>query len=511
LLAFITRHEKIPVDDAPEYEAHLRARAAVLSALALLRDAYRRHDDRPLPVPELVATIRRWLEGQTFSPRKGHGGVLFLDTRAAAFADIDALRIVGLVESDWPERRRESIFYPAALLRELGWPPESERLAAARAHFNDLLVLASRQVSISSFTLEDDAVVSPSAFLDDIGAVGLAVERSPVESATRIFEHEALSIQPVVPEAVSQTAREWLHLRRARTASVDSRYHGTVGARASEVYAVSRVEQYLQCPFKYFAGQVLQLDEEREDESGLTPQERGQLLHGVFEAFFKAWRARGGGRMTSQNLGAAVALFEEVADDRLAALPEADRALERTYLLGSAASPGLAERAFAFEIEHGVDVLERLLEHELTGSFRFDGAQGTRDVRLRGKADRIDLLADGTLRVVDYKLGRAPKPARSLQLPVYSVCAQQQLEGYLGRSWSLGYAGYVAFREKNPFVELRGKAGNLTSAISDGQIRFLDAIARIEAGEFPPSPDEPWTCTRCGFPHVCRKDYVGDE
>ena len=68
------------------------------------------------------------------------------------------------------------------------------------------------------------------------------------------------------------------------------RYHGTVGAREGTVYAVSRVERYLECPFKYFAGQVLQLEEEREDESGLSALERGQLLHGVFESFFEAWR-----------------------------------------------------------------------------------------------------------------------------------------------------------------------------------------------------------------------------
>jgi CRISPR/Cas system-associated exonuclease Cas4 (RecB family) len=195
----------------------------------------------------------------------------------------------------------------------------------------------------------------------------------------------------------------------------------------------------------------------------------------------------------------------------LLALPEADRALERTYLLGSAASPGLAERALAFEVEHGVPVLERLLEYPLEGSYRFQGPNRAQDVRLRGKADRIDVLADGTLRVVDYKLGRAPKPARALQLPIYGVCAEQQLAGYLGRTWSLARAGYVAFREKNPFVELGGKSGKLEEALRDGQHRFLEAIERIEAGEFPPSPDEPWTCTRCGFSQVCRKDYVGDE
>jgi hypothetical protein len=95
---------------------------------------------------------------------------------------------------------------------------------------------------------------------------------------------------------------------------------------------------------------------------------------------------------------------------------------------------------------------------------------------------------------------------------VYGVCAQQDLDGRLGRGWTLGKAGYVAFRERNAFVELGGaRGGNLGSALQEGQERFLAAVDRIEAGEFPASPDEAWTCTRCGFPDVCRKDYVGDE
>ena len=511
LLSFVARHERLDPRSSPDPERHLRGRAAILGALTALRDAHARFDDRPLDVAELVAAVRRWIEGQTFAPRTGRDGVLLVDTLAATFVDADALRIVGLVETDWPERTSTSIFYPAALLRELGWPADSDRLAAGRARFNDLLRLPADQVSISAFTLEDDALVAPSPFLDDVPGAGLRVERAGPQAAVRVFEHEALWTAPVTAGALPEQARGWLALRLRRTPSADERYRGATGAREAEAYAVSRIERYLECPFKYFAGHVLRLEEERADESGLTPLERGQLLHGVFEAFFVAWRARGEERITAANLGEAVSLFASVAEERLAALPEADRALERTYLLGSAASPGLAERAFAFEIEHGVDVLERLLEYEFAGTFRFAGPEGPRDVRLRGKADRIDLLSDGTLRVVDYKLGRAPKPARSLQLPIYSVCARQSLEGRLGRSWTVARAGYVAFREKNAFVELGGRSGNLEAALAEGQERFLDAIAHIEAGEFPPSPDEPWTCTRCGFPHVCRKDYVGDE
>jgi ATP-dependent helicase/nuclease subunit B len=352
--------------------------------------------------------------------------------------------------------------------------------------------------------------VSPSPFLEDLTGAGLVVERATPSPVDRIFTHEALTL-PVVPDAVGETAARWLDLRRSRTPAAELRFHGSIGPRAPEVYAVSRVERFLECPFKYFAAQVLHLDEERDDESGLTPLERGQLLHGVFEAFFVAWRALGHGGVTAANLSDAIALFADVAEAHLVALPEGDRALERTYLLGSAASPGLADRAFNFEIEQGVEVLERLLEYPLEGVFAFEGQAGPRELRVRGKADRIDLLADGTLRIIDYKLGRAPKPARALQLPVYGVAAAQQLEGHLGRRWSVGRAGYVAFKEKNAFVDLGGRTGNLQAALTEGQKRFVEAIDTIEAGEFPVDPYEPWLCTRCGFSHVCRKDYVGDE
>jgi hypothetical protein len=191
-------------------------------------------------------------------------------------------------------------------------------------------------------------------------------------------------------------------------------------------------------------------------------------------------------------------------------LPEADRAVERTHLLGSAVAAGLGERAFAFEIEQGGDVVERLLEHALEGPFVFAGADAPRQVSIRAKADRIDVMADGTLRVVDYKLSKAPKASRALQLTIYGVAAQQALEGYRGRSWTLARAGYVAFKEKEPFVSLGGRTP-LARAVAEGQVRFLAAIDAIERGEFPVAPDEPFRCRWCGYAGVCRKDYVGDE
>lgn len=511
LLDFISAHERTPGPGTPGREGHLRARSAVLGILESLRDAHRGYDDRAVVVTELVTTIRRWIEGQTFSPRTGMSGVLLFDAAAAPYAEVDELRLVGLVESDWPEKGSRSIFYPSQLLAQLGWPAEGDRLSAARARFHDLLRLPRIRTTVSTFTLEEDAIVPASVFLEEIDRAGLPVAHLAASDDARVLIHEALSEEPVVPSAIAGEAREWLSLRMSRTPGSADAYHGTTGSREASAYSVSSLERYLECPFKYFASHVLKLPEERADEWGLTPQERGQFVHAVFETFFREWQASGQGTVTTANLPEAVALFQTIAERQLEKLPESDRALERTHLLGSAAAPGLAERAFAFEIEQGGAVIERLLEHELDGAFEFTGASGVRSVRLRAKADRIDLMADGTIRIVDYKLSKAPKPSRALQLPVYGICAQQALEGRHQRSWKLGRAGYVAFKEKNAFVSLHGASSTLDEALAAGQERLLAAVDGIERGEFPPDPEEPFLCTRCAYSTVCRKDYVGDE
>ena len=517
LVAFVRDRERLPGQTLDESdgrhrwaERHLRTRGAVIDALESLAAACAAHGDAQMPIERLTGAVRRWIDGQTFTPETGSQGVFLLDAPAAAYADVDEVRLVGLVEADWPERTRRSIFYPSNLLSQLGWPNETDRFAAARARFHDLLRLPRERVSASTFTLEDDAIVPPSPLLEEIASSGLAAERPGSTPEAVTFAHERLVAgDPRIPGLAAQ-AEAWLALRASRSPMEDAAFHGSAGAREPTVYAVSHVERYLECPFKYFAARVLQLDEEREDESNLSPQERGQLLHEVFETFFRQWHAEGRRAITTANLPDALALFASVAETAIARLPEGDRALERTYLLGSAAAAGLGERAFNFEIEQECGVVERLLEHPLEGEFEFTAGAGARRIHLRAKADRIDLLEDGTLRVIDYKLSRAPKPSRALQLPVYGLCAEQHLAGRLGRDWKVSRAGYVAFKEKNAFVAV-GASTTLERALEDGAERLVTAVDGIEAGEFPVKPDEPYRCMWCGYAGVCRKDYIGDE
>jgi len=242
----------------------------------------------------------------------------------------------------------------------------------------------------------------------------------------------------------------------------------------------------------------------------MDPRRQGRFVHSVFEQFFREWQASGGRAVTPANLDAARDLFAAVVDRALEQLPAAEAALERTRLLGSPAAAGLGEAVLRMEAERPTAVVERLLEERLDGAFEFVTSDGARSIALGGKADRLDLLDDGTFRLIDYKLGWPPNRARALQLPIYALCAEQKLASHNGRAWRLGEALYLAFKGPKRVVPLFTAAADREKLLADAQQRLADAVDAIARGEFPPAPDDVFRCETCSFAAVCRRDYVGD-
>jgi RecB family exonuclease len=434
-----------------------------------------------------------------------------LDAHAARFGDFDTLTLVGLIEGEWPERQRRNIFYAPGLLASLGWPSEHDRRNAATANVLDLAESPSATVTLSTFTLDDEALVEPSTLVDDVSALALSRVEATIPVG-RVFVDEALSLDPVNLDALEPDARGWAAMRLARTPGSDPRYHGACGPQAPRQLSVSGVETYLTCPFKFFAQRVLKLDEERDDDDVMDPRAQGQFIHEVFEAFFRRWQDGGQRTITSANLAAARLLFAEVVEARIVAddLPEAEAAIERTRLLGSPVAAGLGEIVFRMEAERPTPVVERMLEEELRGEFEFTGSRGPRRIGLYGIADRLDLLEDGTFRLIDYKLSSAPNKSRALQLPIYGLCAEQRLQQHRGRDWTLGEAAYISFRGAQRVTPLFTKRSDRETVMTAAQERLIDTVDAIERGEFPPTPTDPFVCGFCGFAAVCRKDYVGD-
>ena len=452
--------------DVPDHQRERlsRTHTALVTLLDGLAEAHRRHGDLTWSADDLAATIRRWIEAQTFSPRAGETGVHLVDATAARFGTFEDVHVVGLVDGEWPAVPRRNLFYSPMLLQPLGWPPDSARVAAARAGFVDLLRLARQRTTVSAFQLEEDSLVAPSALLEDVGRAGLQ-PLARADDRTPIFSTEALLARPAPNGVLSVAAETWLGLRLARTDAADASFHGTSLPYAPRTYSVGAVELYTHCPFKYFARHVLRLEEEADDEEGLTPRERGIFIHEVFEAFFERWQMDGGGAITAADLPRARALLEAVLAPRLAALGGSDAALERTRLLGSPVAPGLADLVLRMEAERALPVLGRQLEEKFDAVFELQGAEGRCRVPIRGIVDRVDLLADGTLRVIDYKSSLPPAP---LQLAIYAVTTAHRLRGHRGRDWTVGEAAYIVFNGSR--VKSIGRtAGERAQALVDAE------------------------------------------
>ena len=536
-----------------------RARAVILAGLAALRDAA-----RALPDPEpdadaagLADMVRQWLEAQPGPvPPAPRGAALHLvDAQAAPYGRFDDVYLAGLVDGEWPPLPPRNVFYPAALLAGLGWPRERARLRAARAAFRDLLGLARSRVALSTFALEDDAVVTPSVWLDDLPDAGLARAAEDEGPAAAGDSTGPAPTPPAVVAASAGPAAEWRAWRERRAAARGEGAPDRNGASgpagpgaavlgpaapgpaspgpavpgatapgpavpgpavpgaagpgaaargpaARAPYAVSALDRYLECPFKYFARHALGLEPDGEDEGAFTPRRRGVFLHRVFEAFFTAWQAAGEGSVTLGSVDRALDRFRAVAEAEIGRLAPADQAVARTWLLGSAAAPGLAERLFMAEVEHPADLVARRLEVRLDGAYDFAGPAGPRRVALRGTADRIDLYADRTFRVLDYKAERPPRSPGSLQLPVYAACAERRVGG----GWRAARADYVAFGD--PRLEVPAGGGDIEAAMRTGERRVVEAVDAIERGAFPVRPADASRCRFCPFPTVCRKDDV---
>ena len=309
----------------------------------------------------------------------------------------------------------------------------------------------------------------------------------------------------VVGAVFSPPIARWARLRAAGANRERARFEGEAGPWVLPRVSVSRLERYLKCPFQFYVANVLQVHEEPEDENVRSPLERGRFLHELFETFFHEWQARGRGRITAATMTEARELFVEVCEPALASLPPSEAGLERARLFGSAVGSGIADRVFAMEAERGVEIRERLMEYELDGEFAFTGEDGaSRLVRLRAKIDRVDVLADGTFRLIDYKTKHVPNRRIALQLPIYSAGVRTRLSAERGRDIKASEAMYLSFEGPEAVVPLSDRSKSFDELVTAAEHRLVQALDDIAAGHYPPRPETRNLCGMCAFVAVCR-------
>jgi RecB family exonuclease len=518
---FLVTHRQVEVSE-PHDERRSRAQHAVYESLRQLGRAARVHDpEAVVSAASLSQTLRHWLEGRTFDMRTEPGGIRLLDAQSARYADVDEMHLLGLIEGEWPEPVRSSIFYGQSLLSLLEPTPvaiapaqrEHQLRTSALAAFRDLLVLPRQTLSASTFQLEADSLVSPSPYVQHLSTFGTQTRVDTTASDSRVTADEALMDVPPDAGGMPEMTAAWAALRSATPDTRAGIFHGQAGTTELRSISVSRIDTYLKCPFKYFAQYVLRLEEEATDEETQSPLRRGNFLHRVLEQCYLAWEQQGGTTIHSENRTEARRVFETVIDRLLGELPPDEAGLERLRLLGTAMAPGMVDRVLDDDASHGVPVARRWSEFSLDGVFAFrQEDDSVRHLHLKGKVDRVDLLQDGTFRIIDYKTGSTPKTADTVQLQVYAAAVAQTLAAQHRTGRTLASARFLSLTGPTArSASLPVKKETMAQSLREGERRLLEVVDCISSGKFPPKPITSQTCAYCAYASVCRKDIVGDD
>ncbi len=386
--------------------------------------------------------------------RPGYGGhprVSIYGLLEARMARAGLVICGGLNEGSWPQPPGADALLAPAILRALGVPGAEFRIGLS-AH--DLAgAMGAPEVVLSRALRNADGPTLPSRFL--LRAMALLGD-------DLAKEHRESAIPALLP-----------HLDRWRPPA--TQYPRPAPDPAPElrnvVIRVTALDRLLGDPYQFYAQTILGLRplQPLAADPFSDPALRGTLVHEILDHWHKA---------RADNPGLALAPFA-AAHFTAARVHPLFRALWQPRLIAA------LER---FEAWVSTDAGEgrTVLASEISGEMTLDG------VKVMGRADRIDRLADGSLAIIDYKTGRVPskdevKAGYALQLGLLGLIAQAGGFAQKGVAagavnafeyWSFGREDGGFGKRQTPMKEGKAKTGLMPDEFLPHHIAKLsDAIS----------------------------------
>lgn len=338
---------------------------------------------------DLAGVLRDAMEAVAVRPGYGgHPRVAIYGLLEARMARADLVICGGLNEGSWPQPPGADALLAPPILRALGVPGAEFRIGLA-AH--DLAgAMGAPHVVLSRSLRDADGPTLPSRFL-------LRVEALLGDDLDK--EHRERTIPAILPHLDRQRSRAPDYPRPAPDPAPHLR---------NVPIKVTALDRLLGDPYQFYAQAILglrRLDPLANDPFN-DPALRGTLVHDIIDKWHRAKR---------DDPGIALAPFAA-----------AHFARERVHPLFRALwQPRLIAALERFESWIAAAEAEgrTVLATEIAGEMEMEG------VKVQGRADRIDRLADGTLGIVDYKTGRVPSKAEveagfALQLGLLGLIAE---------------------------------------------------------------------------------------
>ena len=292
--------------------------------------------------------------------------------RRRATATSTTSTIVGLVESEWPERPRRNIFYPPALLQVArlavgegsprGAPTRGSSICwrrRRRARGSRPSRSTTRRSSSRSLAARRSAA---RAAVDRVDAPAPSTTAATGSSSTRRCRSTP-TLDALLPEARARGPSCAL----ARSPRRRAGFHGAAGPQRRRAPGRSARSRPISAARSSSSRSTSSASRRSPKTKVMDPRRQGQFVHEVFERSSRRGRRRASGDHAAEPRRRARSCSPTSSSARSSGCRQAEAALERTRLLGSPAAAGLGEAVFRMEAERPVAVVERLLEHTLDG------------------------------------------------------------------------------------------------------------------------------------------------
>jgi RecB family exonuclease len=268
------------------------------------------------------------------------------------------------------------------------------------------------------------------------------------------------------------------------------------------------LEQYLQCPLRFLLEKALRLNGEERSAVALEPPEFGQLMHRVFQLFYRSVRRREpGGRLDAERAETYGRRMRRIVRHvfrswaREHPLPVSPVWRRERLRAGE-----LAARFLAVELEQMIGERVRLTERRIRRPWPGEA------LLLSGTIDRVSEGPEGLL-LVDYKKNRTPGAADifgqepvSIQMPFYlRLLRSGGLDVRRAAYYSIEAGAYrwVAGGPRS-----MADPDSLQRAVEQLDARIRGAAARIAGGDFTRPGRRRGECSRCPHGEICRRRYA---